>query len=258
MFNLKSKIIVITGGAGLLGSRMVKVIQKHGGIPIVFDNNLKKINDLKKKNKNVINNIYYYNVDITNKNKIKRIVNSIFKKFKKIDCLINNAGFNPKLASKKNKFENFSLKQWEREIKIGLTGSLLVTQEVVKKMIKQNYGNIINISSDLGVIAPNQHLYEKNDKKPISYSVVKHGIIGFSKYLATYLAEYNIRSNALCPGGISNNQPKKFINKIKKLIPLQRMAKINDYDGIILYMCSDYSSYMTGSTIICDGGRSAW
>ena len=133
MFNLKSKIIVITGGAGLLGSRMVKVIQKHGGIPIVFDNNLKKINELKKKNKNVINNIYYYNVDITNKNKIKRIVNSIFKKFKKIDCLINNAGFNPKLASKKNKFENFSLKQWEREIKIGLTGSLLVTQEVVKK-----------------------------------------------------------------------------------------------------------------------------
>ena len=125
-------------------------------------------------------------------------------------------------------------------------------------MIKQQSGNIINISSDLGVIAPNQSLYSKNNKKPISYSVVKHGIIGFSKYLATYLAEYNIRSNSLCPGGISNNQPKEFISKIKKLIPLKRMAKINDYDGIILYLCSDYSSYMTGSTIVWDGGRSVW
>ncbi|MBD1152110.1 SDR family oxidoreductase [Pelagibacterales bacterium SAG-MED22] len=258
MFSLKSKIILITGGAGLLGSRMVKIIQKQGGIPIIFDNDQKKINELKKKNEKTINTVYCYKVDITKKNQIKKTVNSISKKFKKIDCLINNAGFNPKLGSKKNRFENFSLKQWEKEIEIGLTGSLLVTQEVVKKMIKQNNGNIINISSDLGVIAPNQFLYEKNDKKPISYSVVKHGIIGFSKYLATYLAEHNIRSNVLCPGGISNNQPKKFVKKIKKLIPLQRMAKINDYDGIILYLCSDYSSYMTGSTIICDGGRSTW
>mgnify|MGYP006229529429 CR=1 FL=1 len=126
------------------------------------------------------------------------------------------------------------------------------------KMINQKNGNIINISSDLGIIAPNQFLYEKNNKKPVSYSVVKHGIIGFSKYLATYLADYNIRSNSFCPGGISNNQPRKFVNKIKKLIPLKRMAEINDYDGIILYLCSDYSSYMTGSTIVCDGGRSSW
>ena len=258
MFDLKSKIILITGGAGLFGSRMVKTIHKNGGTPIVIDNDQKKKIKLKKNFKNNINSIYFYKVDITKKNQIKNLINKVHKKFKRIDCLINNAGFNPKIGSKSNKFENFSIKQWDKEIQIGLTGSLLVTQEVVKKMINQKNGNIINISSDLGIIAPNQFLYEKNNKKPISYSVVKHGMIGFSKYLATYLAEYNIRSNTLCPGGISNNQPKKFVNKIKKLIPLKRMAEINDYDGIILYLCSDYSTYMTGSTIVCDGGRSSW
>ena len=258
MYDLKSKAIIITGGAGLLGSRIVRIILEHGGIPIIFDNNKVKINKLKKILKEKINLVHFYKVDITKKKQLKNVINKIHKKFKKIDCLINNAGFNPKLGQKNNKFENFSIDQWNKEIQIGLTGSLIVTQEVVKKMIKQKNGNIINISSDLGIIAPSQFLYEDNEKKPISYSVVKHGIIGFSKYLSTYLAEYNIRSNTLCPGGISNYQPKKFVNKIKKLIPLKRMAKINDYDGIILYLCSDYSSYMTGSVIVCDGGRSVW
>ena len=257
MFDLKSKIILITGGAGLLGSRLAEVILSNNGIPVILDNNTKKISRLKKKFKNN-NSIEFYKVDISNKKQIKDTINRIHKKLKKIDCLINNAGYNPILGSKNNKFENFSIEQWNKEIQIGLTGSFLVTQEVVKKMINQKNGNIINISSDLGVIAPNQFLYEKNNKKPVSYSVVKHGIIGFSKYLATYLADYNIRSNTLCPGGISNNQPRKFVNKIKKLIPLKRMANINDYDGIIIYLCSDHSSYMTGSTIICDGGRSSW
>lgn len=257
MFDLSSKIIIITGGAGLLGSRLAEIIISNNGTPIILDNDNKKIVKLKKKvNKKKL--IECHKVDITNKKQIKNTIDKIYKKYKKIDCLINNAGYNPKLGLKNNKFENFTIKQWEKEIQIGLTGSLVVTQETVKRMIKQRIGNIINISSDLGVIAPNQSLYSKNNKKPISYSVVKHGIIGFSKYLATYLAEYNIRSNTLCPGGISNNQPKEFVTKIKKLIPLKRMAKINDYDGIILYLCSDYSSYMTGSTIVCDGGRSAW
>ena len=257
MFDLSSKIIIITGGAGLLGSRLAEIIISNNGTPIILDNDNKKIVKLKKK-VNKKNLIECHKVDITNKKQIKNTIDKIYKKYKKIDCLINNAGYNPKLGLKNNKFENLTIKQWEKEIQIGLTGSLVVTQETVKKMIKQRNGNIINISSDLGVIAPNQSLYSKNNKKPISYSVVKHGIIGFSKYLATYLAEYNIRSNTLCPGGISNNQPKEFVTKIKKLIPLKRMAKINDYDGIILYLCSDYSSYMTGSTIVCDGGRSAW
>jgi len=124
-------------------------------------------------------------------------------------------------------------------------------------MMRQRYGNIINISSDLGIIAPNQKIYGTS-KKPITYSVIKHGIIGFSKYLSTYLSDYNIRSNTLCPGAIKYKVSKSLIKNIKKLIPLNRMAEIDDYDGIILYLCSDKSSYMNGSTIICDGGRTVW
>jgi len=217
----------------------------------------KKINKLKKTLSKKKYQVEFYKVDITKKKEIDTTIDKIFKKHKRIDCLINNAAFNPKSNNKKNNFENISINQWETELNVGLTGALIITQAVAKKMIKQNYGNIINISSDLGIVAPNQNIYG-NSKKPITYSVIKHGIIGFSKYLSTYLTDHNIRSNTLCPGAIQYKVSKSLIKNIKKLIPLNRMAKVGDYDGIILFLCSDKSSYMNGSTIICDGGRTVW
>ena len=140
MYDLKSKVIIITGGAGLLGSRMVKIILEYGGIPIVFDNDQKKLNKLKKILKKKVNLVHFYKVDITKKNQLRKSINKINKKFKKIDCLINNAGFNPKLGKKNNKFENFSIGQWNKEIEIGLTGSLMITQEVVKSIVDVTTG----------------------------------------------------------------------------------------------------------------------
>ena len=202
-------------------------------------------------------------MDISVESDFKKKISKILKEFVKIHGLINNAANNPKIENSDQSFsrlENFDLNMWNNDLNVGLRGSFLCIK-YFGRVISQNTegGSIINISSDLGIIAPDQRIYKNiGFIKPVTYSVVKHGVIGFSKYLATYLAEYNIRSNTLCPGGISNNQPKKFLNKIRKLIPLNRMAKINDYDGIILYLCSDYSSYMTGSTIVCDGGRTSW
>jgi len=116
---------------------------------------------------------------------------------------------------------------------------------------------ILNISSDLGIIAPNQNIYKKNNFiKPVSYSVVKHGIIGLTKYTASYWAKNNIRCNAIAPGGIFNNQENTFIKEINKLIPMGRMAKKKEYNGLVLFLCSDLSSYITGSVIVADGGRS--
>ena len=129
-------------------------------------------------------------------------------------------------------------------------------------MIKQKRGVILNISSDLGVISPNQNLYKVNGKeisvKPVTYSIIKHGIIGLTKYTATNWAEYNIRCNAICPGGMFNNQDKNFLKKIKNLIPMNRMAKFKEFNSSIVYLVSDASSYVNGHSLVIDGGRSIW
>ena len=151
---------------------------------------------------------------------------------------------------------------WRKELDVGLTGPMLCARffgyEMFKKKIK---GIIINIGSELSVIAPNQKIYSIKSKKikpvkPVTYSVIKHGIVGLTKYLATYWAENNIRCNCLSPGGVFNNQPKKFVNKLKYLIPLNRMAKKNEYIGAIQFLASDATKYMTGHNLIIDGGRS--
>ena len=126
-----------------------------------------------------------------------------------------------------------------------------------KYMKKQKKGNILNIGSDLSFISPNQNIYN-NFIKPISYSIVKHGVVGMTKYLATYFADYNIRSNALCPGGIYNNHDKKFVSNLRKLIPMKRMAKKNELNEAMYFLISDKSSYVNGHSLVVDGGRTIW
>ena len=177
----------------------------------------------------------------------------------KIDALINNAAIDyPPLKSKEKKFklENFQNDLWDKDISVSLKGSYLCTKVFGTYMSKFKKGTIINVSSDLGIIAPDQRIYKNSDfVKPITYSVVKHGIIGLTKYTASYWGKKNIRCNAIAPGGIYNKQESSFVKKINQLIPLGRMAKKNEYNGLILFLCSDLSSYMTGSIIVADGGR---
>ena len=162
-----------------------------------------------------------------------------------------------KIKKEKHGLENFSEKIWIEDLNIGLKGSFLTTKILGSYMARnKKKGVILNISSDLGIIAPNQDIYKKNNFiKPICYSVVKHGIIGLTKYTASYWAKKNIRCNAIAPGGIFNYQESSFVKKISQLIPLGRMAKKNEYNGIVLFLCSDLSSYITGSVIVADGGR---
>jgi NAD(P)-dependent dehydrogenase (short-subunit alcohol dehydrogenase family) len=259
-FNLNKKVVIITGGAGLLGSSFVEAIAEINGIPIILDINKNKAIKLCKdvSNKYKIDP-YFVHTDITDKKSINRAKSLILQNFKKIDVLINNASNNPKINHKiDTSLENFSIPSWNKDLDIGLKGPFLCSQIFGKEMIKKKSGVIINISSDLGIISPDQRLYNRNNKKSVTYSVTKHGIIGLTKYLATYWSEYGIRSNTLCPGGVYNNQPDNFVNKIKKLIPLNRMAQKNDYKSAIQFLSSDASSYMNGSTLVIDGGRSSW
>jgi len=132
-------------------------------------------------------------------------------------------------------------------------------------MVEKNNGVILNISSDLSIISPDQRLYKKEELKeskqpvkPVTYSVVKHGLTGLTRYLSTYWADKNIRVNSISPGGVYTDQPDEFVKKITKLIPLGRMANLDEYKAAIIFLCSDASSYMTGSNLVIDGGRSIW
>ena len=247
--NLKNKNILITGGNGFLGSQITNaLINEKANVYIIDVSKPKKKTSAK-----------HFKSNITNENDLKKILKFFKSKKIKIDVLINNAAVNySPTKSKKNNFklETFSNDLWDKDISVSLKGSYLCTKVFGTYMSKFKKGTIINVSSDLGIIAPDQRIYKDSGfVKPITYSVVKHGIIGLTKYTASYWGGKNIRCNAIAPGGIYNKQDFSFVKKINQLIPLGRMAKKNEYNGLILFLCSDLSSYITGSVIVADGGR---
>ncbi len=189
----------------------------------------------------------------------------------RVDILVNNAAIDPKMKGgagmvESSRLENFPLEQWNVQVAVGLTGAFLCSQAFGTQMAQDGKGGVIlNIASDLSVFSPDQRLYRKADLpddmqpvKPVTYSVIKTGLIGLTRYLATYWAECGVRANALSPGGVFNGQDEVFLQKLSALIPLGRMAQRNEYRCAVQFLCSDASSYMNGQNIVMDGGRSAW
>lgn len=266
-FQLNNKVVVITGGAGLLGQKHAQAIAEASGISVLLDINASAV---KKAAQTINGECCGLKVDITNVSEVKKAKSIILKKYKTVTALINNAAHNPKITNGKtsisrNRFENFTVDQWHKDLNVGLTGALICSQIFGTYMAKKGEGVIVNISSDLGLIAPDQRIYTKsgvhNDNqmvKPASYSIIKHGLLGLTKYCATYWADQGVRVNALCPGSVVNQQSKDFVKKLTKLIPLGRMARADEYKAAIVFLLSDASSYMTGSTLSIDGGRTCW
>lgn len=271
IFRLDGKVVIVTGAAGLLGARHVEAIAAYGGTPVLLDVCQEPLEKLV----NNINEKYAVNafasvVDITDEEQIKNNSALILSKFGKIDGLVNNAANNPKIedATDKNfsRLENFPLDIWSEDIAVGLTGAFLCSKHYGSKIaINSEGGSIVNISSDLGLMAPDQRLYKKagvldelQPVKPVTYSVVKTGLIGLTRYLATYWADKNVRCNAMCPGGVENNQPESFLDDVSSRIPMSRLAQADEYQGTLLWMLSDASSYLNGAIIPVDGGRTAW
>jgi len=263
LFDLTNKTALITGGGGLLGPKHAEAIVEYGGKVILADWH----EDRAKKNAEKIGeNATYEYMDVTNKESIEAVVN----KYENIDILINNAAKDPKVKkdgglTPDSRFETMTQDYWEEGIDACINGTFLCSQVVSNKMLKNGGGVILNISSDLGVIAPDQRIYRKEDLaedmqnvKPITYSAGKWAVIGMTKYLAVYFAQKNIRVNCLSPTGVFNNHPEDFVKKLSSIIPMGRMADIDEYKGAIVFLCSNASSYMTGENLVIDGGKTVW
>lgn len=270
LFDLTGRVALITGGAGLLGYHHAAVLADAGAHAVLLDLAAAKPSaraaQLSSESGIPCLGI---DVDITREDSLIAARDQILAAFGKIDILINNAANNPKVEDGNNKawsrLENFPLDVWDADIRVGLTGAFLCSRIFGAEMVKGGHGVIVNVASDLGVIAPDQRLYrqegipeDQQPVKPVTYSIVKTGLIGLTRYLATYWAKEKIRVNAISPGGVFNGQPEEFLHRLHNLIPMERMAARDEYQGAILFLCSDASSYMTGANLVVDGGRTCW
>ena len=265
---VKNKVIVLTGGLGLLGQALSKSILKHGAYLVIGDLE-KDTNQFIKSLENTYGDSFLYlHLDVSSDSSVSKFFLETKKIFNKIDVLINAAAINPKVSSNGLDFsgsiDEISKYQFIKEIEVGLYGSFLCSKYFGNQMAASGGGNIINIASDLSIISPDHRLYSKDgDKnklfKPITYSIIKHGLVGLTKYFATYWpAEKKIRCNSISPGGIYDNQDPEFVAKLSSLIPLGRMATKDEYSDLVLFLCSDGSSYINGHNLVADGGRSVW
>lgn len=271
LFNLDNRVIVITGAAGLLGQKHAEAVAAYGGTPVLLDLSQKSVDELAVQlNQEYAVDALGFAVDITDESQIEKNVTELVSKFGKIDGLINNAANNPKVEddSEKNfsRLENFPLNIWEQDVAVGLTGAFLCAKHYGNQIAKNPLGgSIVNISSDLGLMAPDQRLYAKSGLpeelqpvKPVTYSVVKTGLIGLTRYLATYWAEKGVRCNAMCPGGVEAGQPEEFLREVSSRIPMNRLAQADEYQGTLLWMLSDASTYLNGAIVPVEGGRTTW
>ena len=270
LFDLTGRVAVITGGGGLLGPRHASAIARQGGIPVLVDVRLETAEKCARE----IAAKYgvpacALRVDITDPEDVAGLLAEVLARFGRIDVLVNNAANNPKVeVPEENAWshvENFPLSQWNGDIAVGLTGSFLCCQILGAEMARRGKGAIINIASYLGILAPEPRLYrmdglsdDEQPVKPVSYTVVKSAIFGLTRYLAAYWGERGVRVNALTPGGVYNGQDENFVNKLSLRIPMGRMASPDEFEGAVIFLASDASSYMTGANVVVDGGRVCW
>ena len=272
MFDLTGRVAVITGGAGLLGTKHAEAIAELGGIPIIVDIDQSRCGQVANQIRNEFGvGCIGVRTDITNPKQVIELREHVLAEFGRVDILINNAASNPAVGSEGldqangSRLETLPVEIWNQDIAVGLTGAFLCAQTFGPIMAERNSGVILNIASDLALISPDQRLYRKSGLsehaqpvKPVTYSVVKSGLIGLTRYLATYWVERGVRCNALSPGGVYVDQDDTFVQRLSQLIPMGRMAHTDEYKAAVTFLVSDASSYMNGVNLVMDGGRTVW
>jgi NAD(P)-dependent dehydrogenase (short-subunit alcohol dehydrogenase family) len=271
-FDLTGKTALITGSAGLLGVEHAVALLESGATVILTDIDEASLASARETLSSQADaaRIVTRVMDVCSVDSIREVAKPLAESGQRIDILVNNAAIDPKVKSEgieeTSRLENFPLDQWNAQIAVGLTGSFLCSQVFGSAMAQDGKGGVIlNIASDLSVGAPDQRLYrregvadESQPVKPVTYSVIKAGLIGLTRYLATYWPDRGVRANALSPGGVSNGQGEEFVQRLNSLIPLGRMASRDEYHAAVQFLCSEASAYLNGQNIVMDGGRSTW
>lgn len=272
-FDLTGKTALITGAAGLLGREHAAALLATGASVILTDISEAALVATRAglasaaADARVMTQV----MDVSRPDSIRQVAATLLSSGHRIDILVNNAAIDPKVVGDQgvletSRLENFPLEQWDLQLAVGLTGAFLCSQVFGAAMAADGKGGVIlNIASDLSVFSPDQRLYRKpgvpddmQPVKPVTYSVIKAGLVGLTKYLSTYWADRGVRANALSPGGVFNGQGEEFVQRLSALIPMGRMAQRDEYHSAVQFLCSDASSYLNGQNIVMDGGRSTW
>jgi len=272
-FSLTGKTALITGAAGLLGMEHAAGLLEIGAAVVLTDIGRPALETAQAAlGKNFDpQKIMTAVMDVSQPQAVRTVAEALRQEGVTVDILVNNAAIDPKVQGvqgmvETSRLENFPMAQWDLQVAVGLTGAFICSQVFGSAMAQREGGGVIlNIASDLSVFSPDQRLYRKPNLpedmqpvKPITYSVVKAGLIGLTRYLATYWADKGVRCNALSPGGVYTGQGHEFVRRLSELIPLGRMAQRDEYRSAVQFLCSDASCYMNGQNIVMDGGRSVW
>lgn len=265
LFDLTGRVAIVTGGAGFLGKEFARILAEAGAHVVIADVNREAAETVAKQLSKT--GALAVQTDVTNKESVAAMVGMAKDVFGRVDVLVNSAALDPKFDLKEagkhtQDFEGYPLEAWQKSLDVDLTGAFLCTQAVTPIMKEQNSGVIVNVSSIYGVVGPDQRLYEKDDGskgvKPPSYSATKAALDGFTRYLAAYFTGTNIRANTLTLGGVFNNHDEQFTKRYNARVPMGRMMKLEEVGGLLLFLVSDASSYMTGTNLVVDGGWTAW
>jgi 2-deoxy-D-gluconate 3-dehydrogenase len=267
-FDLTGRVALVTGAAGLLGRGFARTLAEAGAFVVAADLDGEAAERLAAELREAGYQALAASADVTNEADVARMLAAAVESGGRLDVLVNSAAWDPKFdpdnagSQASNAFEDYPLDLWNRALEINLTGTFLVCREAARIMKAQGKGSIVNICSTYGLVGPDQRIYEREGEppryKPVFYTVTKAGILGLTKYIATYYAGTEVRCNALTPGGVFNNHDEAFLKAYSYRAVMGRMAEPHEMNGALLFLASDASSYMTGGNLVVDGGWTAW